>query len=149
MGARFSTSVQTGPGVHPASCTMGTGSFSGLNSGQGVTLTPHPLLVPWSRKGRSTPLLLLWAVRPLQSLSACIRVHFTSTFLYVIVQCCKNNPCGENLHCGDPLTVQPSKIVQTLTPPASSDSLVSSHYHSDSTRRISCHMKCCVVLRNP
>ena len=26
-GARFSASVQTGPGVHPASCTMGAGSF--------------------------------------------------------------------------------------------------------------------------
>ena len=29
MGARFSASVQTGPGAHPASCTMGTGSFPG------------------------------------------------------------------------------------------------------------------------
>jgi hypothetical protein len=26
-GPRFSTSVQTGPGAHPASCTTGTGSF--------------------------------------------------------------------------------------------------------------------------
>jgi len=25
---------------------MGTGSFPGIKSGQGVTLTPHPLLVP-------------------------------------------------------------------------------------------------------
>jgi len=25
-GARFSAPVQTGPGAHPASCTMGTGS---------------------------------------------------------------------------------------------------------------------------
>ena len=45
-GARFSASVQTGPGAHPASCTMGTGSFPGVKSGRGVTLTPHPLLVP-------------------------------------------------------------------------------------------------------
>ena len=29
-GARFSSLVQTGPGAHPASCTMGTGSFLGL-----------------------------------------------------------------------------------------------------------------------
>ena len=28
-GPRFSTPVQTGPGSHPASCTMGTGSFPG------------------------------------------------------------------------------------------------------------------------
>ena len=27
-GARFSAPVQTGPGAHPASCTMGTGSFA-------------------------------------------------------------------------------------------------------------------------
>jgi hypothetical protein len=47
-GARFSALVQTGPGAHPASCTMGTGSFPGVKSGQGVTLTPHPLLVLWS-----------------------------------------------------------------------------------------------------
>ena len=29
-GARFSAPVQTGPGAHPASCTMGTGSFPGV-----------------------------------------------------------------------------------------------------------------------
>ena len=28
-GARFSAPVQTGPGAHAASCTMGTGSFPG------------------------------------------------------------------------------------------------------------------------
>jgi len=28
VGARFSTSIQTGPGAHPASYTMGTGSLS-------------------------------------------------------------------------------------------------------------------------
>jgi len=44
-GARFSSPVQTGPGAHPASCTVGTGSFPGVNSGRGVTLTPHTLLV--------------------------------------------------------------------------------------------------------
>jgi len=46
-----------------------------------VTLTPHPLLVPWSRKGRAIPLLPLWGVRPVQTHSACTRVHFTFTFL--------------------------------------------------------------------
>jgi hypothetical protein len=29
-GARFFAHVQTGPGAHPASCTMGTGSFPGV-----------------------------------------------------------------------------------------------------------------------
>ena len=39
-GARFSTPVQTGPGAHPASCTMGTGSFLG---------------VKWPRRGADHP----------------------------------------------------------------------------------------------
>ena len=77
MGARFSSPVQTGPGAHPASCTMGTGSFPGVKNGRGVALTPHPLLVPWARKGRAIPLLSQWTVRLVQSLSACTRVHFT------------------------------------------------------------------------
>jgi len=49
----------------------------GVKGGRGMTLTPHLLLVPWSRKGRAIPLLPLWAVQPVQSLSACTRVHFT------------------------------------------------------------------------
>ena len=32
---------------------MSTGSFPGVKSGRGLTLTPHPLPVPWSRKGRA------------------------------------------------------------------------------------------------
>ena len=52
-GVRFSATVQTGPGAHPASCTMGTGSFPGVKSGQGVTLTPHLLLVPLVMKEQS------------------------------------------------------------------------------------------------
>jgi len=58
---------------------MSTGSFPGVKSGRGVTLTPLPLLVAWSWKSRAIPLLPLWAVRPVQSLSACTRVHFTFT----------------------------------------------------------------------
>ena len=47
VGARFSAPIQTSPGAHPASSTMGNGSFMGVKSGWGVTLTP---LVPWPRK---------------------------------------------------------------------------------------------------
>jgi hypothetical protein len=79
VGSRFTAALQTGPGAQPASCTMGTGSFPGLKIGRGVTLTSHPLLVPWSRKGRAKPLLPLWAVRLVRSFSACTNVHFTFT----------------------------------------------------------------------
>jgi len=84
LGARFSAPVQTGPGAHAACYAMGTGSFKAVKSSRGVLLTPHPLLVPWSRKSRTIPLLPLWAVRPVQSLSACTRVHFTFFYLYIL-----------------------------------------------------------------
>ena len=71
--ARFSALVHTVPGAHPGFRTLETGSFPEAQSGRDVTLTPHPLLVPWSRKVRAIPLLPLWAVRPVQSLSACTR----------------------------------------------------------------------------
>ena len=61
--------VQTGPGAHPASCTMGTGSFPGVKCGRGVLLTTHPLLAPRSWKDRAIPLLPLWATnRPVTGL---------------------------------------------------------------------------------
>jgi hypothetical protein len=53
--------VQTGPGAHPVSYTMGTGSFPGVKYGRGVLPATHPLLVPWSWKGRAIPLPTLWA----------------------------------------------------------------------------------------
>ena len=80
-GARFSAPVQTGPGAHPASCTMGTRSFPGVKTSRGVSLTPHTPLVLWSWKSRAIHLLPLWAARPIQSFSACTRVHFTLPYL--------------------------------------------------------------------
>ena len=49
VGSIFSASVQTGSEAHPTSSTMGTGSLPGVMCSQGVTLTPHPLLVPRSK----------------------------------------------------------------------------------------------------
>jgi hypothetical protein len=50
--ARFSAPVQTGPGAQPASYTMGTGVFPGVNRpGCGVDHQPH--LVPRLKKERS------------------------------------------------------------------------------------------------
>jgi len=41
VGARFSEPVQSGPGAHPASYTMGTGSFPGVRRpGRGVDHLP-------------------------------------------------------------------------------------------------------------
>jgi hypothetical protein len=57
--------VQTGPGAHPASCKVGTGSFPGVKCGRGVLLTTHTLLVPRSWKSRAIPLPTLWATSDL------------------------------------------------------------------------------------
>ena len=94
MGARFSALVQTGPGAHPASCTIGTGSFLGLKipsnamvkKEQSYTSTPPmgrtACTEPQCLYSTSIPLLPLWAIRPVHSLSACT----VQLYLY--------SPCG-------------------------------------------------------
>jgi len=48
-GSRFSVTFQTGPAAHPASYTMGIGSFPGLKRPErGVDHTPH--LTPTLKK---------------------------------------------------------------------------------------------------
>jgi hypothetical protein len=43
VGARFFAHIQTGPGAHPASCTMGIGSFPGVKrAGRGADHPPPP-----------------------------------------------------------------------------------------------------------
>ena len=49
-----------------------------MRPGRGVD--HPPLLVSWSRKSRVIRLFPRWAVRPVQSLSACTTVHFTFTY---------------------------------------------------------------------
>ena len=71
---RISSDRPRGP---PSLLYNGYRVFPWVKSGRGVRLTLHPLLVPWSRKSRAIPLLPLWAVRPVQSLSACTVVTFT------------------------------------------------------------------------
>ena len=71
---------------------MGTGSFPWVQSSRGVTLTLHPLVVLWSWKGRAIALLPLWAIWPVQSLTACTRGHFT--FFTIIVCTCIGSSFG-------------------------------------------------------
>ena len=42
LGKDFSAPVQTGPGAHPASCTVGTGSFPGLKQPGRRVVHPPP-----------------------------------------------------------------------------------------------------------
>jgi len=54
------------------------------NRAAGVAAEPSPLLVPWSRKSTAIPLLPLWTLRPVQSLSVSSRVHFTLPFVFYV-----------------------------------------------------------------
>jgi hypothetical protein len=93
VGTRFSATVQTGPGAHPAYCTMGTGSFLGGKERPGRDADPSPPSSAVVKKeysytstppmGRTAckepqclystaiPVLPLGVVRPVQSRSAC------------------------------------------------------------------------------
>ena len=75
MGARFSATVQTGPGVHQVAYTMGTGFSPGVKqSERGVDHPPH--LAPKLKKSRAIPLFPLWAF------VVCSRVKFYSFFKF-------------------------------------------------------------------
>jgi hypothetical protein len=79
--ARFSAPVQTGPGSDLASCKMGTGSFLGVKSGRGLTLTPHPLLVPLVMKEYS------YTSTPPMGRTACTEpqcLYKSALYLYLI-----------------------------------------------------------------
>jgi len=52
VGARFFANLQTGPGAHPDSCTMGTGSFPGVKR-PGRDAEHPPFLAPRLRKDKS------------------------------------------------------------------------------------------------
>jgi len=57
-GSRFSAPVQTGPGAHPASCTMGTGSFPGVKEQLERDADPSP---PFSTVGHERVELYLYS----------------------------------------------------------------------------------------
>jgi len=75
-GARFSAPVQTCPGVHPSSCTMGTGSFPGVKRpGRGVD---HPPPCSTEVKERVEPYLY----SPLWVFVACSRENLLFTCIF-------------------------------------------------------------------
>ena len=73
-GGRFSALVQTGPGAHPASYTMGTESFQGVNR-QGRDVDHLP-----SFSAEVKERVQLYLSRPIGSRSLST-VNFTFTFI--------------------------------------------------------------------
>jgi hypothetical protein len=102
VGARFSAPVQTGPKAHPASCIMGKESFPGVECGRGVTLTPHPLLVPrFKKQSRAITLLSLRAFVACKKDETYLYIYniyiyiFTYLFIYLyILRCSNSTPAG-------------------------------------------------------
>ena len=74
-GAKFSFPVQTGPRAHPASYTMGTGSFPAVKRARRGA--DHPPSSSAEVKERVE-------VRPLRAFAACYRVNFAINFLTFI-----------------------------------------------------------------
>jgi len=70
---RFSAPVQTGPGAHPASYTMGTGSLSLGVKRLGVALTTHPDLKPILKR------VEMYSYSPFWVFMACSRTKSTCT----------------------------------------------------------------------
>jgi hypothetical protein len=97
VGTRFIAHVQTGPGAHPAFCTVGTRSFLGVKWRRCGADHP-PLLAPRSRKSRAIPqppplslrvscgvllLFLLMSLQELNKLTAVIRFTADDAWLEI------------------------------------------------------------------
>jgi hypothetical protein len=78
VGTKFSATVQTGPGAHPAFYTTDTGSFPGVKRpGRGVDHPPH--LAPRLKKEKG------YTATPSWLFVAFFRVNFAFTFTFIIV----------------------------------------------------------------
>jgi len=75
--ARLSAPVQTGPGGPPSLLYNGYRVFPGGKERPGRDVEPSHPSSAVVKKSRAIPLLPLWAVWPVQSLSACKMVNFT------------------------------------------------------------------------
>jgi len=75
-GRRDFPPVQTGPGAHPASCKMGTGSPPGVKCSRDVLLTIHPLLVSQSWKSRVIPLPTSGPQRACNGITLPLHIYF-------------------------------------------------------------------------
>ena len=79
MGTRFSAPVQTGPGAHPASCTMGTGSFPWVKRPERDA--DHPP----SSKRRGHEMVQLYLYSPSEPQWVEYRENFTFTFIFDVL----------------------------------------------------------------
>ena len=81
MGARFSPPVQSGPGAHPASYTMGTGSFPWVKR-QGRGINHPPPSRPEVKEG-----VELYLYYPLWAFVACSRLDYLIFFFQADFWC--------------------------------------------------------------
>jgi len=89
MGVRFSAPVQTSPGAHPASYTMGTGSFPGIK--QPKRRTDHP--PPYSAEVKERVELYLYSPSGLSCLV--LGVNFIYKTSFIVQYLWRNKKVGE------------------------------------------------------
>ena len=98
-GGEIFRTLSDRPWAPPTLLRNGYRGFPGGKERPRSDADPSPLLVPWSWKGRAIPLLPLWAVRPVQCLSACTRVTFTFNFLMLVCfKLSQTSKRGAHLH---------------------------------------------------
>ena len=95
--SRWGEIFRTCPDRSWGSFSMGTGSFPGVKSGRCVTLTTHPLLLPWSWKGRAIHLLPLCALRPVHRVSI---LHTVKSFQSFCIQSLFNDRISVSILAG-------------------------------------------------
>src|SRR5215510_3117456 len=85
VGVRFFAHVQTGPGAHPASCTMGTGSFPGVKRpGRGAD-HPPPSSAEVTKRYSYTSFYPLGQFRPVTGIILIVSGATTPRPLYIFM----------------------------------------------------------------
>ena len=111
VATRISAPVRNGTGAHPPSCTMGTGSPSRKQSGQGAALNTHPHLASRVKKDcsyTSTPLLAFMAC-------SMVNIFAAHKFLLLTTINSNDNKCTMNYIiqlCGGPHSGVESRSVR-------------------------------------
>jgi len=104
------------PWCPPSPLYNGYRVFAGGKERPGRDANPSPLLVPSSRKSRAIPLLPLWAVWPVQSLSACTLELYLYSPLWAVWPVQSLSACTLELYLYSPLwAVQPVQSLSACT----------------------------------
>ena len=78
VGARYSATIQTDPGAHPAPCAMGTGSFPWVKRPERGIDRPPPSISEVKQR------VEFYLCAPSKPLWPCCRMNYTFTILWLL-----------------------------------------------------------------